>query len=395
MKRLTEWEKQEVEGYLKQLPAVKDRRTKEEVFQAVQKKLMDEGVRKKQQKAILKENGKWRKFTAWMPAVAAAVILLILLPSFLKDMEDSAGDINMNGSLEVMEEQGAGDDNDFVIDDFIPLDFGGVLFQEEKIIPVPTTLDVSFADGTTEFQTFIDYKPLSFFSDKEDVEGILVDILTSSPGLETVFWGLQKIEMNEDKKIVTLDFSEENRLASLATGQKNTATSTVTEVFSLYGMEQVQFRVNGVLGVQYGGEGTVEGFDLLPENRGYYLYTGENQDYLIRGVALEEPLRNQPDRLYTFPETLAKMKQVQSNAWYAPVIPAGIEIWVEEGAGSFVIHIDSSGQSINEKEFLVMMRAILLAAADFSIDELVFEGEIVEAFTGMDALTMVVPLLAR
>lgn len=388
------WTTKEVEDYLRELPSIEDSQSKEELYLAIEAKMKEQSLLdyKDEKRIIIKKKRFWQYPSYVMASLVAICLLIIISPSFIRDWQDSAGDMNVT---EVME--GGVEDTANRVSEIGGLEvaenYEEPLSKRGLYIPVPYTLDVDMAGDSREFHTFIVREDMSELN--SSIESILLDLLTSHPSTRnSVFDGLQNIIFDKEYKTVTLDFSEEYGMASLATGEMNTTTTTIMEVFSLYGMEEVRFTLNGESGIKYGGTGFVEGFDLLPHNRGYYLYEGyDGTHYFIRGVAVEEGLRNTPEQLLTFPETLEKMKRVQPGAWYQPAIPETVQITVEEEGRRAVIslQVEDVKNPISENEFERLIEAIQLAASDFYIEEVMLVGSLVYELTNAETLLLTVP----
>lgn len=404
MKRNSLWDEQKVENYLQQLPTVKDRQSKEELFLVIQDK-MEKGrlIDFKQEPVVKKKKNLW-SYPA-MAAVAAALLLLLIVPSLIKDLSNSAGDMGL--SYESTDAGIAPDDNGQGSDEAgimetdpteIPEMAEEEGTQEEIVnntimVPTPHVVDVKMADESVSFHTFMIREAIEVTEETgESLEEILQYVLTSRDyEVASIFQGLQSIELDEEESIVTMDFAEGHGLQSLATAEVNVATSTIIELFSSYGFGEVKFTLNGALGIQYGDTGYVEGFDLLPENRGYYLYEGEEGvTYFVRAASLEEPMRNQPDTLFTFEETLEKMKMVQSGAWYRSAIPESIDfsmVTMLAGVQAEVIFSEESTVS-DAVEFQFLLEALQLAASDFDIETLTLTGALIKEYFGTDSIQL-------
>ncbi|MDQ0253066.1 hypothetical protein J2S74_000438 [Evansella vedderi] len=391
------WNDERVKGCLQQFPPIKDRQSKEKLYQSIQEKI--------QARELLDSKSQDSVFTRRIPilaSIAAIILVIMIVPSLLKDFPDSARDMNINdtgvsivgdqgdaGGLEVAETGETIEvDNRDETNRFVEDNGNGLT------VPVPYTVDVTMADGTREFHSFIVQEWIPFSEDTgKNIEEMLVYVFTSHEngiGATEIFQGLESIEIHEREGTVTMNFSKGHGLGTLATGEMNIATSSIIEVFSLYGFEEVKFTVNGELGVQYGAKGYVEGFELLPENRGYYMYVGEEgRTYFIRGAALEEPLRNTADSLFTFEETLEKMKWVQPGAWYRPAIPESVQFdSVIVDSHYAVIEISEEEYELKEVELERVIEAIQLAARDFSIEQLTIRGSLVSRFRESDSIDM-------
>ncbi|MCD8508524.1 MAG: hypothetical protein LRY73_00480 [Bacillus sp. (in: Bacteria)] len=402
------WKKEAVEECLRQLPKFKDRKSKEELYLAVEAKMREARLLElKGEKNVPPKMTKsfWQIPEAIMATAAAIVLLLLLGPSIINDFQQSMGE--KNGMNEMSEGSVAGDVTDQSLEEgtLQITGVGGLNKKSEAytdmengvIVPVPFTVDVSMSDGTREFHSFVVRKYVHFAEGiGNSVEEILHSILISnSYGNSIVFSGLNSINFSEQHRTVSLDFSHGHGLESLTAGEMITVTTTIKEVFSLYDMEQVQFTLNGVPGIEFGGAGFVETFDLLPFNRGIYLYKGEEGNhYFVRGVSVGESVKHETGRLLTFAETMEKMQVVNPSSWYKPAIPDGFDVTDVVVAGKIATIVlterENSSFSVGETEFQLMLEAIQIAASDFDIEKITVEGTIVNEFLGNESVTLVV-----
>ncbi|SDZ12741.1 hypothetical protein SAMN05421736_106179 [Evansella caseinilytica] len=403
MTRKSSWDEKKITSHLQQLPPVKDRRSKEEVFQAVQQKLEERETEDRGSLVGKKKSG-------WLlPAIAstaAVLLLLILLPSFLNNQQhltsDSGGEQeasmeNRTNEVNILMEDGeAGaveEDADEAADNEEAADHSGemnVTVQAETVlVPIPHTEQVEAA-ATVNPRTFVKREPLEMSEETgETLEEMLVYVLTSDQfGTADIFQGLQTVAFDEGDKAATLDFTEENRLESLAGDEYQQAYGTIVEVFSSYGLEEVRLTVNGEADVTFGPEGQLEKIELLPDNRGYYLYkAADGNRYFLRGAVVGEQIGDHSDTLFTFAETLEKMRSVRPDAWYDSAIPESVEFAEVVVDGDYAtVELAPDSSFADDEQFRLMVSAIQLAASDFPLNYIEFEGAAVEQMTMNDVL---------
>ncbi|UTR08702.1 hypothetical protein MM300_12110 [Evansella sp. LMS18] len=390
MSKRSNWDERKIEESLKQFPAVKDNRSKDELFQSIQRQI----------NTTTTKNGndlRKKKKRAWYypaAAAAAAVFLIILiLPSLVSNEQQqlmttenyNAGDMAGNGepagnnTAAVMDEPDSGsmeenfndsgsNNNEEVYtaendNDDMPANNGEVnnfaaeneaveanenynnnreenqeieeLPGEEEseqssyvTVPVPRTMEVATGNYMSGKVAFTGV--VREFPESAELDDILLYSLTS----EEFNWGyslqgqLQDIDLIPDENTAVLDFSEDHRLMSLASEQENILREMLREIFGLYGFSSVILTVNGEPGIDFGQAGPIEELeDVTPVNRGYYLYKHENGDSLfIRGAAAGEEMTDASGNLLSFEDTLEKMKSVAEGAWYSPAIPEELEL---------------------------------------------------------------------
>jgi hypothetical protein len=441
MSKRSNWDDGKIEESLKQFPAVKDNRSKDELFQSIQNQL-DTTTTNKRNDLRKKKKRAWYYPAA---AAAAAVFLIILvLPSLVSNEQQqmttenyNAGDMAGNGepagnntpavmdeanSMEESLNESASNNNEEVYtaeneNGGMPANNGEVNNyaveneaaetnegynnnnreenEEEELpveeeaeqssyvtVPVPRTMEVAtgnYRSGKVAFTGVV-----REFSESAGLDDILFYSLTS----EEFNWGyslqgqLQDIDLMPDENTAVLDFSEDHRLMSLASEQENILRETLREIFGLYGFSTVILTVNGDPGVDFGQAGPIEELeDVTPVNRGYYLYKHENGESLfIRGAAAGEEMTDDSGNLLSFEDTLEKMKSVNDGAWYSPAIPEELELETSPGDNEITVTIENeNSQFETAAEYDLLFESVILAASDFNFEYITFEGVLLDS----------------
>ncbi|MFA9556631.1 hypothetical protein ACERII_04885 [Evansella sp. AB-rgal1] len=391
---MTRWDDKKVEDHLQQLPPIKDRQSKEELFQAIQKKMADRGDL--DSKPIKIKRRKTWVYPA-IASVAALFLIVLLLPSMLNGGgqqhltgEDNNGVDEVNGNMGIMTENDDQNNMNIAGSNETDEDQAGMagitgIPDEEAFIslPVPHLFHVNklteTGTGIFPIATIISKQFDPAAIEKASLEETLYYTLTSGE----VIWAsfpleevIQSVEVNEEETIVTLDFVNERSIERLASSESDYLWQAFEQFFGFYGFETLQFTANGDPGVYWGQSGILETEWSLPnENRGYYRFRDEDgAQYLVRATVAEEPIEENGD-LLSFSETIEKMRVVSEGAWYESVIPVSvvIEDVVVQGEHAFVTLTDDSEFS-DVEEYHLFIEALLLTASDFSIDYLTIEG---------------------
>ncbi|MDQ0256119.1 hypothetical protein J2S74_003518 [Evansella vedderi] len=418
MTNRSNWDEDKLEEKLQQLPPIKDRQSKEELFQVIQKKMNERQI-DKTDPVVIKKKRPWL-----YPAIATAAavfLIMLILPSLIDNNDHfSRGDMDKAD----MERSGVAEDTDSG-DAGIMMDFddeagekelGGEMGiasapEEEAmesdqlvnyvIVPLPYAMQVPvILDselGEDERVTLIG-KHLELEGEL-DRESMIYLALTS----EEAHWGtdlrsqLQDVAFNENENSITLDFYGGHRMESLSSTQENIFSRAIHEYFSFLGIELVKFTVDGDSGIMYGqtGERHHE-WGINTDNRGYYVYTDETgTDFLIRAVVAGENMYENGE-LLSLSDTLDKMKYVSEDGWYEPVVPEDVQFSNVAIEGNHAIITLSEDSEINRSDFDLFAEAVALTAADFDIDFISFVGRSIDEIsefreTEMISTTNLVP----
>lgn len=392
MTKKSQWDEHFLEEKLKELPPIKDRQSKDELFQAIQKKMNERNI-EPVKPVVTKKSRPW--FYPAVASAAAVFLILLIVPSLLQDGHFSTGDMDTadversgnDGEMGIMMDETEQAEEEFTEE-------AGIASMPEAddssadeptetsfvTVPVPFSMDIWNEGVNDGFRVAI--VGLMVEEDKvgTELEDILLYGLTAMDLNGAVqFQGLQGIELNEEEKTVSLNFSEENRLESFATGETQTFWQALDELFGPYGYEKVRFYINGEPGVYVGQEGILKvEEELKTDNRGYYLYEyDDGNSYLLRSVMVNEPI-DANGELFTFAETLEKMGTVSDEAWYQSAIPSTVEFSEITVEGNEAIITLSEESQLDAEQYDLLLEAVLLTATDFPIDYLTFMGGPIE-----------------
>lgn len=413
MTKREHWDEQKIEQRLSELPKIKDDRSKEDLYKIIQHRLdeIEDNSSDKRKKP-------WYKRQWFFPSIASACVLLLfvlILPSFLKDNEQSLGeqtvyDKELNVSTDDMrlatnenalnnepeiytEENEVNMAENKGTEEVEEMDTNMDIHDEEKevhLVAIPFVEDVEM-EGMSTFKVMIDHVEHESFPNKEDL--LLFSFSTNEIDGAEKLEDLQNIYIDEKENEVTLDFYENNRFESLSSAETEIFREVVTEVLGLYGFEKVHFTTNGEPGLMIGQIGLEYTWELPHENRGYYLYENEEgEQFVVRAVSIGAWSMEEEGDLTLF-ETLEKMKNVTHDAWYTPLIPEGVDfqdISIEDNEAIITLAEQTQLAADDVNRFL---QGVTLAASDFSIDYVTFTGEkIDDIFAGR--VTERIPVLS-
>ncbi|WP_147804447.1 hypothetical protein [Alkalicoccus halolimnae] len=190
---------------------------------------------------------------------------------------------------------------------------------------------------------------------------IISAIKESDPTSGGYFQELEDVILNSPGEgDVTLEFSDNQQLASLSSYENMAAEEVLQEILAIYQASEVYFTENDEE-IGFGqGESS---FPISSLNRGYYA-AGEN---LVSARAVEEPMTNGAGDPLSFGETLEAMAEVEEDSWYESAIPEELSItdvrYEEETA-----YVYYDYEEVEEAEMDQFKKAVQLTAKYFTLD---------------------------
>ncbi|MCK0471747.1 hypothetical protein [Halalkalibacter sp. APA_J-10(15)] len=163
----------------------------------------------------------------------------------------------------------------------------------------------------------------------------------------------------EDGSQVTLVFSENEQLMSMASTEQLMFDEMLMEISHFYGIDELKFYVEDSPGITYGQMGEVETMTVnREENRGYYAVS--NSDSYVSGRHIGQSMTN------TFEQTVEQMKEADDGEYYYSMIPNDLEM-TEIVENQTEIEITFETDVIDLTAF---KHGLVLTAIDFGVDEL-------------------------
>ncbi len=382
MKR-SEWNDEQLENFLSQMPKVKDNRNPQEIYQNISLKV------------------KKRRRPTWivpsLAAVAAVVLLLVLSPSLLSSLN------NKESSME---------ESTFMAEDSGAQDTGMALLKEEvteesanermDISAVETEGDQSptfvIREEDLQNKTLLTYtvplENITFFTTvslltEEDGRSAIEKYNEYIPLLNNVLterydrWGLETFALDyisfteendqNGSKIVIVNIPSTVNPASFSSAEAGVFSRTIQSSFSHLKEDYTKavFKVDGVAGIEIGQTGeVVESFNLEENsNLGYFLYTKEGSDQKFLVYSLN--VFNSVDQAFE----AMKSQEEMGDYILEPTIP--LDMTFEVNANNERHLTISITSPLEDSEAHIMaLEAMMLTAKEFGFQTITFEGDL-------------------
>ncbi|GEL07594.1 hypothetical protein [Salisediminibacterium halotolerans] len=416
------WDEEEIEQTLTDFPAVKDRQSKDELYRKI-----EQAEQMPNRFSKIKQKNRRPRFTPLVAAGAAAVIMLLIIPSFLDNSSpltggDDSGDEpstagvpeendqdnnreNENAENKNAENEYAENDADNDIpeendnyeasnNDNAPSNDQGSSVQNsetaENQAEQNTENDVSESQNERESETSgekHDYPVLSASVHETDSGEKTVTISVSdelrSTGEEAIAAALNESDptSNEDLQSITrierdaenqgeltIDFAEDHELGSLTSNEYDALEFTIEEILSAYGVEEVQFSTDGESGVAFGPAGIVETLTIPFEAEGYFVSEEENR--LISARTAGET--NGEDEWIPLEETVEAMETIESDeeAGIVSAIPDFVEIAEVDVAGQEASVYYAADEELSDEEMEHFFQSMRLTGVKYNLEKL-------------------------
>ncbi|MCA0173373.1 hypothetical protein [Bacillus sp. RAR_GA_16] len=351
---------------LSQLPAVKDERSKEAIY---------ENIEKQRNEQMLKST---KKKTPWIiPGIAAVIVLLLavfITPDLFNqnnnasniaitqsDSNETSATPSISGNDSKAELATlAPTEEPTVFDHYIPA------FQQSK----GKSIVISYPDPESTLLV-----PLSFSLDEskstqENIDFILTNFpfsdykLERSPLSEATF---DLITTSENPTLV-VSFPEPGD--GLSSTESIMVNDSVQQLAKSLGADQIRWQTNGEEGYALGNFGEADpSVNKMPNP--YYLYessTGEH--FLVIGPALQGEEGAEMD------VALSLMKNGDPNfPSLIPAIPASVSIYSFDGNGSeATIAFTEESTFASEEEAMQTIEALMLVASQYNYETIRFEN---------------------
>ncbi|MFB5663954.1 hypothetical protein [Alteribacillus sp. HJP-4] len=185
---------------------------------------------------------------------------------------------------------------------------------------------------------------------------------------------LQNIEWTkEEEEVPSADFEEENTEGS---AESDLIVRSLEEIARYLDEDEVKLSYNGEPGLDLANFGNVESLDITTENRGYYVYTTEEDvNFLVTGNGASLPTTREDGQLLTIEETFEQMQNHEEQNGVAASIPSDMNIVdVEEEEETATIVFEEGTTFPEDDNGTLVTEAILFAASDFGFESINFEG---------------------
>ncbi|RFB17013.1 hypothetical protein DZB84_11525 [Bacillus sp. HNG] len=385
MMKKSEWNDEQLEQMLSQMPRVKDNRKPQEIYQNITLKM------NKQKKKV------WMVPT--IASVAAALLLFILAPSFIDNMNSSSSDsaemAREKSSIAMENKEETSNDESFSTlqeaDESKPDDEVEIFSSEEQPIQnyavnsvgenqVLLTYGVYL--GGVMFPTIVS---IVVESDGQDVveqwqknipqvnEFIRQNAGWGIDGIpESYFTDFSEVETKDSAKAVRVDVNNTVHTESFSSAQRVEFLQAINSFrYLLEDYQHVELFQNNQQGIMIGETGTTENnIDLEKDTKKAYLYfLNEESGKKLLALTYED--------FKTVKQALEAMKNDKDQGDYKlyPTIISEIKDINEDGS-NLEVHFSDDAVLENTDNYILMLDAIMLTAKEFNFNKVTFYGNI-------------------
>ncbi|MFS0822911.1 GerMN domain-containing protein [Bacillus sp. 1P02SD] len=382
----SEWNDEQLEQMLSQMPRMKDNRKPQEIYQNITLKM------NKQKKKV------WMVPT--IASVAAALLLFILAPSFINNMNSSSSDsAKMNReeksiAMDINKEAASNDKSVSTIqkaeepksDDEV-----GIFSSEEQpnqsyavnsVGKNQVLLTYGVYLGGVMFPTFVS---IVVESDGQDVieqwqknipqvnEFIRQNAEWGIDELpESYFADFSEVETKDSAKAVRVDVNNTIHTDSFASGQMEEFTHVINSFrYLVEDYQHAELFQNDQQGIMVGETGITENnIDLEKDTKKAYLYyMNEESGHKLLALTYEE--------FKTVKQALEAMKNDKTQGDYKLFATIITEIKdINEEGSNLEVYFSDDAVLENTDDNILMLDAIMLTAKEFNFDKVTFYGNI-------------------
>lgn len=360
-------ELEELEKKLKQLPKIKDRRSKEEIYLNIKSKLNEDQQPK-------------RNKTSWLtPAIAsiAAVILIVAIaPTFFNQESDIAIPTeDLERGMATEEEALIPEAGTFMVEDeaaennavnYISAIRGEDLAEGQRLVTIP------YVDPNAMFVV-----PISFIT-RED-EPVISQVNQLIEHYDPSVFGLGEsslsgVVLSEKENSINIDIPSEKLY--VGTTELEMLRQSIELIGASLEYDRVLISREGSTPVEFGNYGEVNELQISDRAFGYFIYeTQNNQRLLIPANFIYYPFVEKVQDSLTFEETLLEMQNTDLQIGYQASIPPEVNFTVaEDDKGLLTITFSDTVNEQGDIILLSMIEAILLTAKDFQHDYIEVKG---------------------
>lgn len=381
----SEWNDEQLEQMLSQMPRIKDNRKPQEIYQNITLKM------NKQKKKV------WMVPT--IASVAAALLLFILAPSFIDNMNSSSSDsaemAREKSSIAMENKEETSNDESFSTlqeaDEPKADDEVEIFSSEEQPIQnyavnsvgenqVLLTYGVYL--GGVMFPTIVS---IIVESDGQDVveqwqKNIpqVNEFIRQNAGWgideipESYFTDFSEVETKDSAKAVRVDVNNAVHTESFSSAQRVEFVHAINSFrYLLEDFQHVELFQNNQQGMMIGETGTTENnIDLEKDTKKAYLYyMNEESGKKLLALTYED--------FKTVKQALEAMKNDKDQGDYKlyPTIISEIKDINEDGS-NLEVHFSDDAVLENTDNYILMLDAIMLTAKEFNFDKVTFYGNI-------------------
>ncbi len=382
----SEWNDEQLEQLLTQMPGIKDKRKPHEIYQNI----------------TLSMNKKKRKvwIVPTIASAAAALLLFMLAPSFINNMNSSSSDSaqmreNMSIAKDTDNKESASKDESF--NTLQKADEPGQ-DEEARIFSFDEQSSQSYVvTNVAENEVLLTYGVYlggamfpSFVSVVVDSDGenVIEQWQQNVPKVNDVIrqnieWGIDEIpeayfgdfseiETKDKTKAVKVEVNNTIQTGSFSPAESDQFRHTINSFrYLLEQYQHVELFQNNQQGIMIGQSGIVEkSIDVEEDTKKAYLYyKNEGSEHKVLALTYDE--------FNTFEQALEVMKADVEQGDYKlnPPIISEIKAVKEEGK-NVEIHFSDNTVLENSDNYILMLDAIMLTAKEFNFDTVTFYGNI-------------------
>ncbi|AOM84151.1 hypothetical protein [Salisediminibacterium beveridgei] len=380
------WTEEDIEKTLSDMPALKDKQSKESIMQAIEEK--NEG-------AMLLRSDKKKKPPWAMPVAAAAAALFLvalLLPSMLNGGVPMSGDNDADQNNMAATSDDVSDDRENVPQNDQADDGeesreadlednhenGSVELESDNNSESQETPDIRYPVLSTEVidqdgDFVVGIQP-GFSETVETIdEAVLTTLQQNDPTSNGGFSALSAVEIEGSEAAL---FFEEESLAGLTSAEHQILTRWFDEIFTLYGITNVRFSTPERESIQFGQVGEIEEMDIENDHGGYYLNESDGGPLIVRAQVTDEERSEETDDPASLNAILGGMTETTEEAdWYFSASEFGIELTGIDISEDEVILMYTVDPEVTPEEIEQFYQVYRFAVTTFEVEELTFLEE--------------------
>jgi len=395
----SEWNDEQLENLLKQMPIVKDKRSPGEIYQNISHRVKKD------------ENNHRRK---WMipslATVAAALILLIMLPTFFNDFSLSRQD---NASMESTHDQNATimmdseskqseepstekmqileeDNNQETTDNIDESDATShdryVVWEEDLGDKIPITYNVpheslAFFVPLTILVEPEGQNPIELMTEHMSVvNGVITQSNWGLGAFPSQYYDFLETTKKNGIKTVRADVKEELNTESFSSIESYAFTEGLQSFrwFDKTNYKEVEIFQNGEQHVMIGQTGVEQPTIALNQKLAYFYYSTPGSE-TETGFLVPTPYQyiGYPESFQSALDTMKNEVQLGELLTLEPSIKEDVTIEnVIDDVDNIVIEFSSESNLTNTEEDRRMIEAIMLTARDFGFQTVTFHGNV-------------------
>ncbi|MEH7236897.1 hypothetical protein [Bacillus sp. JJ1562] len=383
MMKKSEWSDEQLEQMLSQMPGIKDNRKPQEIYQNI----------------TLKMNK--RKKKVWIvptiASMAAALLLFILAPSFINNMNSSSLDsaeMSREKNSSAMDNEASNDESVSILkeeEEPKQNDEAGIFSEEEKTSQSYAVSSVGENEVLLTYGVYLGgvmFPSIVSIIVESDGEDVVEQWQKNLPQVNEFIrqnsgWGIDEIPMSyfadfsetetkDQAKVVRVDVNNTIQTGSFATAQSDGFRHTINSFRYLSeDYQHVELFQNNQQGIMIGQTGVTENFiDVEKDTKKAYLYfINEESGQKLLALSYED--------FETVEQALDAMKIDTNQGDYLlhPTIISEIKEINEDGT-NLEVHFSNDAVLENTDNYILMLDAIMLTAKEFNFDSVTFYGKI-------------------